>query len=640
VATVVTVHGTFAHSPGTADALNIGDGGEPQWWQQGSQFEADIKSLVTGADGRPVEVVPFTWSSLNSEIDRRNAGSALLRLMRGLDARGEPYCVVGHSHGGSVIASALIESVAHKKPLTHLKRWITVGTPFVGMRKERFLFTRLTLPRKVMFVASLMLFMMFLFYVAGELFANGFQVRSERYYTALLFNAIMMTLPILFFYTVFRILDGRELVGYGRGAVQRAQEHYADKWLPLCHKDDEAVQGLRYLPKVEYRFFDRDFATSTLTKAAIVVLPLAYLFVVTSPSIMLAISDFLQYRVYDVQEFADDDAAATQARQELKALQERMRVARDTAERGGLEPANAEEARQRMRGLRLQMRAKRQLLERQFPQFAAVERAQRFKRRFLMRNGKPCEGGRLCGGGHDYALNSKLLFHVVTDELSSSVVDDGLFSGAMGNLLRLLVPIVLVPLVFAVIALGVLAVIEYLASHVSSLLSRGLNYLTLSEMKRSTFGNDTEGEVVLGADYGPSWLEPVTCLLPEEVSKEITDHSNSMAAQSLAKFRNAISTLAFSEEENKGGLITNYLSWKELVHTSYFDIAKFRKIIALAISQAEGFMPSEAFLRDPAFASVGQWVADLGRRIEADAETGLAGVPEQLPPQRPVAFPA
>ncbi len=640
MATVVTVHGTFAHSPGTADALNIGDGSEAQWWQQGSSFEADVKGLVAGADGRPVDVVPFTWSSLNSEIDRRNAGSALLRLMRGLDARGEPYCVVGHSHGGSVIASALIESVAHKKPLTHLKRWITVGTPFVGMRKERFLFTRLTLPRKVMFVASLMLFMMFLFYVAGELFANGFQMRSERYYTALLFNGIMMTLPILFFYTVFRILDGRELKGYGRGAVQRAQDHYADKWLPLCHKDDEAVQGLRYLPKVEYHFFDRNFATSTLTKAAIVVLPLAYLFVVTSPSFMLAISDFLQHRVYDVQEFADEDAAATQARQELRALQERMRVARETAERGGLEPAKAEEARQRMRGIRLQTRAKRQLLERQFPEFAAVERAQRFKRRFLMRDGKPCEGGRLCGGGHDYALNSKLLFHVVTDELSSSVVDDGLFSGAVGNLLRLLVPVVLVPLVFAVIALGVLAIIEYLASHVSGWLSRGLNYLTLSEMKRSTFGNDTEGEVVLGADYGPSWLEPVTCLLPDEVSDQITDHSNSMAAQSLAKFRNAISTLAFSEEENKGGLITNYLSWKELVHTSYFDIAGFRKIVALAISQAEGFMPTEAFLRDPGFARVGQWVADLGRRIETDPETGVAVAPEQLPPQRPVAFPA
>src|SRR5690606_20586991 len=106
-----------------------------------------------------------------------------------------------------------------------------------------------------------------------------------------------------FFYGVFRYLDGRELLGYGRGAVERAREHYADKWLPLCHKDDEAVQGLRYLPKVQLHFFEKDFATSTLTKASVVALPLLYLFVVTSPNIMLSISDFLQHRVYDVQEF-------------------------------------------------------------------------------------------------------------------------------------------------------------------------------------------------------------------------------------------------------------------------------------------------------------------------------------------------
>lgn len=639
VATVVTVHGTFVHSPGTADALNIGSQAEPQWWQQNGGLASDLSRLVAGADGTPVEVVPFTWSSLNSEIDRRLAGSALLSMLRGLDARGEPYCVVGHSHGGSVIASALIESVARNKPLTHLKRWVTVGTPFVGMRKERFLFTRLTLPRKVIFVASLMLFMMFLFYVAGELFSQGFTLRSERYYTALLFNGIMMTLPVLFFYLVFRVLDGRELIGYGRGAVQRARDYYADKWLPLCHKDDEAVQGLRYLPKVHLHFFEKDFATSALTKAAIVVLPLAYLFVVTSPAVMLGISDFLQTRVYDVQEFADEDGAATQARQELRALQTRLQAARDEAERSGLDPAGGEEIRNRMRGIRLQVRAKRHILEQQFPQFANVERAQRFKRRFLQREGKPCDGGRLCGLGNDYALNSKLLFHVVTDELSSAVVDDGLFTGAIGNALRLMVPIVLVPLVFAVVALGVLGVIVYVASFVSGWLSRGLNYLTLSEVKRSTFGNDTEGEVVLGADYRPSWLEPVTYLLPPEVSEEITDRSNSMATQSLTKFRNAISTLAFSDQDNKGGVITNYLSWKELIHTCYFDVPSFRRIVALSISQAEGFMPTEAFLADPGFTRTGQWVADLGRRIDIDPATGIA-VAEHLPVQRPVPFPA
>src|SRR5690606_14588392 len=134
----------------------------------------------------------------------------------------------------------------------------------------------LTLTRKVVFVASFMLFMMFLFYVGAEILDGPRQFRNERFWTALLFSGTMMSLPMAAFYLVFRYLDGRELMGYGRGAVERAREHYADKWLPLVHKDDEAVQGLRYLPKIQLHFFDPDFATSTLTKLSVLALPLLY----------------------------------------------------------------------------------------------------------------------------------------------------------------------------------------------------------------------------------------------------------------------------------------------------------------------------------------------------------------------------
>jgi hypothetical protein len=345
---------------------------------------------------------------------------------------------------------------------------------------------------------------------------------------------------------------------------------------------------------------------------------------VTSPPIMLAISDFLQTRVYDVQSFADEDSSATKARDELRTLGRRMRQAREQAERGGLEPTAAEEARKQADELRRELFAKRQQLDRSFPQFSDVERAQRFKRRFLQRGRppQPCEQNRLCGLGTDYALNSKLLFHVVTDELSAAVVDDEAFGGAVGGILRLLAPIVLVPLVFAGIALAVLAVIQYLASHISAWLSRLLNYLTLTEVQRSTFGNDTEGEIVVGADYGPSWLEPVTCMLPIEVMDQISAHSNSMAAQSIAKFRNAISTLAFAEgEDTKSGVISNYLSWKELVHTSYFDAREFRAIVIQAIAQADGFRPTEEFIEDGDFERTAMWVSELGKPV--DPATGL-----------------
>lgn len=624
VATVVTVHGTYAHSGGMAEALQIGGDTPPEWWQQNSEFEADLKRAVTGSADGTLDVVPFTWSAANSETDRRKGGTALLKVLRQLDARGEPYALVGHSHGGSVIAAALIESVARGAPLTHLKRWITVGTPFVGMRRERFLFTRLTLTRKVVFVGSLMLAMMFLFYVGAEVFSGALSQWQAGDYEELAFSGAMMSLPVAFFYLMFRFLDNRELVGYRRGTAKKAREAYGHMWLPLCHKDDEAVHGLRFLPKVDLHFFDDDFAAGALTKAAIVALPLLYLVLVTSPSMMLGISDFLQSKVYGVERFAGVNQTARRARGELRDIRRRMRDAEQQAERG-MDAQQAEEARARAREYRRQMWQRRRDIEIKFPEFVDAERAQRFKERFLERNGQTCRGARLCGMGHDYFLNSKLLFHAVTDELTHAVVNDDTLGGTAGSIVRLLIPIVLVPVVFALIALGVLAVIQYLASYLSVWISRMLNRLTRAEVKRSSFGNDTEGEVVTGADYGPSWLDPVVGILPEQVSNEISDHSNTMMAQSVVKFRNAIGTLAFAEsEDRKSSLVESYLSWKELVHTCYFDVSGFRKIVAYAISQTPGFMPTETFQHDPDYTQVAAWTNEFLRKPNVDPATGLA----------------
>ena len=129
MATIITVHGTFAHLGGVPSE-EAAPGAEAQWWQRGSATEADIKTLVAGADG-PVRMEPFVWNGDNSELERRKAGQALLRRMKALEKDSEPYCVIGHSHGGSVISSALLEAAAYKEPLNGLKQWITVGTPFV-----------------------------------------------------------------------------------------------------------------------------------------------------------------------------------------------------------------------------------------------------------------------------------------------------------------------------------------------------------------------------------------------------------------------------------------------------------------------------------------------------------------------------
>src|SRR5688572_25781027 len=114
MATIVTVHGTFSSGPLEGQS----------WWQRGSAFAVRLPELIEGADGK-LGIEPFVWNGLNSETARRQAGERLAGRLAELEAAGEPYAVVGHSHGGSVVGAALLNAARNKQPLRLLQRWIT-----------------------------------------------------------------------------------------------------------------------------------------------------------------------------------------------------------------------------------------------------------------------------------------------------------------------------------------------------------------------------------------------------------------------------------------------------------------------------------------------------------------------------------
>jgi hypothetical protein len=608
MATIITVHGTFAHSGSTAD----NPAGEPlplQWWEQNSAFEQDIRARVDAADGT-LNVVPFKWSGANSELGRRKAGSDLLKEMRALEAKAEPYCVVGHSHGGSVVAAALLESGSRKLPLDNLKRWITVGTPFVQMKKETWLFQRLDLFRKVIFVASMMLFLMFLVYILAELLSGqSTMLLGQSQPGAIAFTALMMSMPIIASYFVLGYLDRRSMLTYRKVASQRARDAFGKRWLSLAHKEDEAIQGLSFLPGAKLAFFDKSFAVSTLTLASVVALPLAYLAIITSPSTMLAIGDGVKTTFYSKR-------IAPEAAVEVKNLRSMRPSFREAT------PRNA---------TRRDYREKRDEIERRFPgAVAAAEREARFLDRFFEVNNQPCAGGRLCGGGRDLRINSGLLLHVVTDELASAFGTDQLGNWRDRLLASLILPAILVPVIACLVALVLMMLFRSLAMLFSSLGSVALNDMTNIEVKRAAFGNDTEGETAVGAADRPSWLNEPKARLPAALGDLVTDYSNGVASNSIAKFRRTIGTLASVEPKHTADTaITTYFTWKELVHSSYFDVQEFRKLIAQAVSRTEGFAPSASFKAEPDYARTAQWL-----------DTIEAGPALAVPPTQPGTEPA
>ena len=132
--TIVTVHGTFANHDDEHGEL---------WWQKSSPFHKEIIKRLH-ADPHDLEWIPFHWSGKNSEMDRRKGGEELFEfLVENLETNGRPYSLVGHSHGGSVIAEALRVSALKNRELKNLRSWITVATPFLKFKKKRNLFRRL-----------------------------------------------------------------------------------------------------------------------------------------------------------------------------------------------------------------------------------------------------------------------------------------------------------------------------------------------------------------------------------------------------------------------------------------------------------------------------------------------------------------
>lgn len=609
MATILAVHGTFAHG-GSDTEPDVPT--EPQWWQPDSSFAHDLREALDADDGKP-DVEQFTWSGANSELDRRKAGKDLLARILELEARNEPYCLVGHSHGGSVIAAALLRAAARKNRLPNLKRWITIGTPFVRMQRETWLFTRLDLIRKVIFVASMMLFAMFAVYLAAQLVSGKEMVLGGRFPAVVVVTGLMMSAPALVFYLVLKAFDSRGLLNYRRRVIERARDYFSARWLSLAHRDDEAIQGLAFLPGAKLYFFDKAFAVPTLTTLSVVALPLIYLLLLTSSSTMVALADWLKTDVYEarVQPGAEDALrGAARMRESVRGVQ-------------GLSP-------EQRRAMWQSYREQRSALEARHGDLAAAERSLRFKQRFLERDDAVCEGGKLCGNGHDFRINSALLLHVVTDELSWRIGGDEIGSWRTRWLWSMLLPALLVPVIFGLVSLLLMLAIRSIAQLVSRGLSALLNTLTNAEVKRAAFGNDTEGELAIGAIDRPLWIETSPPRLPDGIAALLTDYSNTMASRSLAKFRRTIGQLASADPKHTADTaITTYFTWKELVHAAYFDVPEFRKLVAQAIARQAPFAPSATFRSHASYAQTAQWLAEIEGTPGTTAMPAAAGKPSE-----------
>jgi hypothetical protein len=614
MATIIAIHGTFAHvneAPGADGRVRE----EHLWWHPGSTFEKKMAASLVAANpqgvAEPVKVERFIWNGYNSETDRRAAAARLLDRMMELEGKNEIYVAVGHSHGGSVVSTALLMAASRRLPLTGLRQWITVGTPFIEMRRMPRLIDRLNLIQRVILVASMMLLMMFLFFVAGQLLDNtpgialpgdgaGADTSRQAIAKRTLLAALLTSLPALAVTILFRLIDRQTLFFYRKKTIERARSAFGPRWQSFCHPADEAVQGLHAVSKTKIQLFDPGFAAQRLTLIAVFVMPIAYLVLLGTPSFMVGLANLFKTQVYQVEKYADVEKAFDVERQEVRG-----------AARAAI-PVNTPADVQTVGVGWDDVRKLREELKRKYPNYTAIERALRFKHTFFQVNGKSCDGDLLCGRGRDFAVNSRLLYHVATDDVISAVINDDTRFGIYGNYVRASLPMVLVPVISVLLALLAMVIIGWIARLLSRLLAAILNRTTLSEIKRELYGNDTGTEIALGVEPRPAWMDVGRPYLPPGLADRLTAYANAAAFASLAKFRNALSMVAMSTgHPPSGGVVSDYLSWRELIHSAYLDYAEFQALVACSIAKLDGFAATPVLHADPHYANANTWLAAL-----------------------------
>lgn len=248
MATIITAHGTNATGPEEGH----------HWWQRGSEFERDVRDFVQADDGK-IDFKPFIWDGANSEMSRREAGTKLLREIENLEIQGTKYCLLGHSHGGSVIGHTLVEKAFRGGELSHLSRWITIATPFIQTRRNRLLFLRLGMIGKAAYLSALSI-------PIGFAWPLATWARRGMHDEKLIFWSIVLgtLLPFLMFYGIALLFLRRQEKRYAPSTLRKVADSFEPRHLALYHMNDEAVEGLRAMGRFHLSIFGRRFAVNQI----------------------------------------------------------------------------------------------------------------------------------------------------------------------------------------------------------------------------------------------------------------------------------------------------------------------------------------------------------------------------------------
>lgn len=230
----------FIHGTNAADISNTGE----QWWQRKSRCWQDFDQELHGYYDCQPDAHVFHWSGINSEGERRLAGRKLSGLLLKLEKEEQPYHLIGHSHGGSVIWHAIYSLTDRKIDLKYMKSWATVGTPFLFYETKKI--DLLFIP-PIALATAFMAFSLYRIPYVVEVMPNSIIDPINSVYPLLFLLAVsliplfIIVLGIVRLFLYFRI---KTMLSREERARETAFRKYGAAYLGLWCNVDEALSGL------------------------------------------------------------------------------------------------------------------------------------------------------------------------------------------------------------------------------------------------------------------------------------------------------------------------------------------------------------------------------------------------------------
>lgn len=231
------------------------------WWQVNSKFCQTLDDVIAPKARCHKKGEVFHWSGKNSEIERRSCGKKLYEYMLQLEEKGTSYHLIGHSHGASIMWHALCNAAKNEDDMKHLKSWLTFGCPFLQYRPQYFNLW-LVIPFFLSLFAMVSIAVNYLWPFFPWIRLSWEQIDKVAL-PVMLF--LMFILLLICVYTLFWIIAIVKAIIYDfkfHRYGKKVAMYYSARWMNLCSRHDEGVNGMRSTLNPSSKIIPRWHATA------------------------------------------------------------------------------------------------------------------------------------------------------------------------------------------------------------------------------------------------------------------------------------------------------------------------------------------------------------------------------------------